>query len=56
MHSYGLPLNDEIHFEKLINNYSLSPNGLWVGHEGEMNNFFENPTSWSKISKQNNFS
>ena len=40
MHSYGFPLNDEIHFERLINNYSSSPNELWVGHEGERNNFF----------------
>ena len=40
MHSYGLPLKNEIHFERLINNYSLSPNGLRVGHEGERNNFF----------------
>ena len=40
MHSYGLPLNDEIHFERLIDNYSLSPNGLWVGPEGETNNLF----------------
>ena len=30
----------------LFNNYSSSPNGLWVN----------SPTSWSKISRQNNFS